>query len=79
MMPGGLSMAQTSRDFGEFLRRSLNEAAASVTVGDDGLDKIWIRIARARSSAATDDTRSRCEEEYQPDSFRWLVCPGAPR
>jgi|HubBroStandDraft_3_1064219.scaffolds.fasta_scaffold1778704_1 hypothetical protein len=44
-------MAQTSRDFGEFLRRSLCAAAASVTVGEDGLDRIWIQLARARSSA----------------------------
>ena len=45
-------MGQSSRDFGEFLRRSLCAAAASVAVGDDGLDRIWIRLARARSSTA---------------------------
>jgi hypothetical protein len=48
-------MAQTSRDFGEFLRRSLRAAAASVAVRDDGLDGIWIRLARVRSSAVADD------------------------
>jgi hypothetical protein len=48
-------MAQTSRDFGEFLRRSLCAAAASVTVGEDGLDSIRIRLARARSSPAAHD------------------------
>jgi hypothetical protein len=48
-------MAQTSCDFGEFLRRSLCAAAATIAVGDDGLDKIWIRLARARSSVVVDD------------------------
>jgi len=48
-------MAQPSRDFGEHLRRSLCAAAEAVAVGDDGLDKIRIRIARAQTSAAADD------------------------
>jgi hypothetical protein len=48
-------MAQTSRDFREVLRRSLCAAAASVAVGEDGLDRIWIRLARPRSRAAADD------------------------
>ena len=48
-------MAQTSCDFGEFLHRSLCAAAASIAVGDDGLGRIWIRLARARSSATADD------------------------
>jgi len=48
-------MAQSSRDFGEFLRLSLCAAVASVAVDEDGLDRILIRLARARSSAATDD------------------------
>ena len=39
-------------DFGEFLHRSLCVAAASIAVGDDGLDRIWIRLARLRSSTA---------------------------
>ena len=57
-------MAQTSRDLGEFLRRSLCAAAASVTVGEDGLDRIRTRVARARSSAAATSreisVRGRC-------------------
>lgn len=48
-------MAQRSRDFDEFLRRSLCAAAAAVAVGQDGLDKIRIRLARARSSDGADD------------------------
>jgi hypothetical protein len=48
-------MTQQSRDFDEFLRRSLCAAAASVVVGDDGLDKICVRIAQAQSSAAADE------------------------
>jgi len=48
-------MAQRSRDFDEFIRRSLYAAAESVLVGDDGLDKIRIQIAQARSSAAAHD------------------------
>lgn len=48
-------MAQTSRDFGEFLERSLCAAAASMAVGEDGLDRIRIRIALARSSTALGD------------------------
>lgn len=47
-------MAQRSRDFDEFLRRSLCVAAASIVVGEDGLDKIRIRLARARSSSVAD-------------------------
>ena len=47
-------MAQNSRDFGEFLRLSLSASAASVAIGDDGLDRIRIRLARARSSTAAD-------------------------
>jgi hypothetical protein len=48
-------MAQRFRDLGEFLRRSLCAAAESVAVADDGLARIWIRLAQAQSSAAADD------------------------
>jgi hypothetical protein len=48
-------MAQTSRDFGEYLRRSLRAAAASVTVRDDGLDTIWLRLARVQPTHTAGD------------------------
>jgi hypothetical protein len=46
-------MAQPDRELGEFLRWSLRATAESVAVGEDGLDKIWTRLAAARPSAAT--------------------------
>jgi hypothetical protein len=48
-------MAQRSRDFEELLRLSLCAAAESIAVGDDGLDRIRIRLAQAQSSASADD------------------------
>jgi hypothetical protein len=48
-------MGQTSRDLGELLRRSLATAVASIEVGEDGLDIIWLRLARARSSPVAHD------------------------
>jgi hypothetical protein len=68
-------MAQTSRDFGEFLRRSLCAAAASVTVGEDGLDRIQLRLARARSSTAPGDCEiaargARSARARQPKTAR---------
>jgi len=48
-------MAQTSRDFGELLHRSLATVAASIEVGEDGLDKIWVRLERMRSSRVAHD------------------------
>jgi hypothetical protein len=50
-------MARRSRDFDQFLRQSLGAAAASVPVGEDGLDSIWIRLAQARSSHAAEDAQ----------------------
>ncbi len=48
-------MAQQSCAFREFLRRSLCAAAEEVAVSEDGLDRIRIRIARARPSDALHD------------------------
>jgi len=45
-------MAQPDRELCEFLRRSLRATAESVTVAEDGLDKIWTRLAASRQSAA---------------------------
>jgi len=45
-------MAQPDRELGELLRRSLRATAESMAVGEDGLDKIWTRLAAARQSAA---------------------------
>ena len=58
-------MAQTSRDFGEFLERSLCAAAASMAVGEDGLDRIRIRIALARSSTALGDREVAVQGDYE--------------
>ena len=68
-------MAQRSRDFDEFLRRSLCAAAESIAIGDDGLDRIRIRIARPRSSAAADDhqiavRKARSARADQPNAGR---------
>jgi hypothetical protein len=69
-------VAQTSRDFGEFLRRSLCAAAASVAVGDDGLDSIWIRLARARSSAVADDREIAVRGTRSARTDRPSACRG---
>jgi hypothetical protein len=68
-------MAQTSCDFGEFLRRSLCAAASLVAVGDDGLNRIWMRLAWARSSAAAADheiavRRARSARADRPNAGR---------
>jgi hypothetical protein len=47
-------MAQPDRELGEFLRRSMRATADSVTVGEDGLDKIWTRLASSRQPAVAD-------------------------
>ena len=44
-------MTQRDREFGQFLRRSLQAAAESVAVGDDGLDRIRSRLAELRRAA----------------------------
>jgi hypothetical protein len=50
----GGQMMQRDNEFGRFLRRSLHEAAESVAIGDDGLEKIRGRLADARRAAAAD-------------------------
>jgi hypothetical protein len=47
-------MMQRDREFGQFLRRSLQAAAESVAVGDDGLDRIRSRLAELRRAAVPD-------------------------
>ena len=47
-------MAQPDRELGEFLRRSMRAMAESVAVGEDGLGKIWTRLAASRQSAVAD-------------------------
>jgi hypothetical protein len=45
-------MAQPDRELGEFLRRSMRATAEFVAVGEDGLDKIWTRLAASPFHAA---------------------------
>ena len=47
-------MMQRDNEFERFLRRSLHEAAESVAIGDDGLEKIRARLAGVRGAAAAD-------------------------
>jgi hypothetical protein len=47
-------MTQRDREFGHFLRRSLQAAAESVTVGEDGLDRIRSRLAEVPRAAMAD-------------------------
>jgi hypothetical protein len=55
-------MAQRPRDFDELLRRSICAAAASITVGDDGLERIRAQLAQAQSLAAADDREIAARE-----------------
>jgi hypothetical protein len=48
-------MAKRSRDFDDVIRQSICAEAASVPVGDDGLERIRARLAQAQTSAAADD------------------------
>jgi len=45
-------MTRRDREFGEFVRRSLQAAAESVMLGQDGLDRIHARLAAARLAEA---------------------------
>jgi hypothetical protein len=52
-------MMQRDNEFERVLRRSLHEAAESVAIGDDGLEKIrarlaGVRLADVRRAAAAD-------------------------
>jgi hypothetical protein len=50
----GGQMMQRDNELERFLRRSLCEAADSVAIGSDGLEKIRARLADLRRSAAAD-------------------------
>jgi hypothetical protein len=56
-------MARRSGDFGEFVRRSLRAAAESAAVGEDGLDRIWTRLAAARPPDVADHGEIAVREE----------------